>query len=101
MRVCLPSLVVVGSQRGGLASLHRGLRQGAMHGRLRLHGGEREQHFFSMDNRFKLGLLHHARLFYPNASSVRSCGTAATTADSAHLPGRRATQCRQGAALPC
>ena len=77
---CLPSLVVVGSQRGGLASLHRGLRQGAMRGRVRLHGGEREQHFFSMDNRFKLGLLHHARQFYPNASSVRSCGGTATAA---------------------
>ena len=63
-----------------------------MHGRLRLHGGEREQHFFSMDNRFKLGLLHHARLFYPNASSVRSCGTAATAATATTV----ATAVREG-----
>ena len=53
---CLASLVVVGSQRSGLASLHGALKRG-WDRRVRVHAGEREQHFFSMDNRFRLGPL--------------------------------------------
>jgi len=69
---CLASLVVVGSQRSGLASLHGALKRG-WDRRVRVHAGEREQHFFSMDNRFRQGLLHHQRLFHPNTTALRSC----------------------------
>ena len=78
---CFASLVVVGSQRSGLASLHGALKRG-WDRRVRVHAGEREQHFFSIDNHFRLGLLHHQRLFHPNATALRSCteprGSAAT-----------------------
>ena len=50
---CLPSLLVVGSQRSGLGSLHSILRRG-WHRSLRvIEHGDRDLHFFSMDNRFR------------------------------------------------
>ena len=52
---CLPSLLVVGSQRSALASVHWLLRRG-WPSAVRLNSGEREVHFFSMDNRYKQGV---------------------------------------------
>jgi hypothetical protein len=42
---CLPSLLVVGSQRSALASVHYVLRRG-WHSGIRVNDGEREIHFF-------------------------------------------------------
>ena len=36
-------------------------------------GGERDVHFFSMDNRFKLGLHSHERRFLSNFSQLGGC----------------------------
>ena len=69
---CLPSLLVVGSQRSGLASVHYALRRG-WHSGLRVNGGERELHFFSMDNRYKLGLLNYEQRFHPDSSARSGC----------------------------
>lgn len=67
----LPSLLVVGSQRSALGSLHWALRRG-WHPRIRVNeAGERDVHFFSMDNRFRLGLGSHGRRW---ANATRAGG---------------------------
>ena len=71
---CLPGLLIVGAQRSGLGSLHYTLRKG-WHSRIRVNeGGDRDAHFFSMDNRFKLGLLSHERRFSKNSTARFGCG---------------------------
>ena len=70
---CLPSVLVVGSQRSSLGSIHRVLRRG-WYRQIRVNeGGERDVHFFSMDNRFKLGLHSHERRFLSNFSQLGGC----------------------------
>ena len=69
---CLPRLLIVGSQRSGLASLHTWLKRG-WHSQLKVASGERDLHFFSMDNRFKEGLLQYQRRFYPGSTRLREC----------------------------
>ena len=69
---CLPSLLVVGSQRSSLGSLHWALRRG-WHRQLRVGQGERELHFFSMDNRYREGLLSYERRFHPNSTRRDGC----------------------------
>ena len=60
---CLPSLLIVGAQRSSLGSVHWALRRG-WHSQIRVNeGGDRDIHFFSMDNRYRLGLASHARRF--------------------------------------
>lgn len=72
---CLPRLIVVGSQRAGLASLHWLLRHG-WHRDFSVVAGERESHFFSMDNRHREGTLAYQRRFFPNSTQVqRVCST--------------------------
>ncbi len=73
---CLPSLLVVGSQRSYLGSLHWLLRRG-WHRAINLNAGDREVHFFSMDNRYRGGLLAYERRFHPNSSVRGGCARAA------------------------
>ena len=68
---CLPSLIIVGAQRSSLGSLHWALRRG-WHPRIRVNEGrDRDIHFFSMDNRYRLGLSSHERRFL-SSSLVRN-----------------------------
>ena len=41
-----------------------------------LNSGERELHFFSMDNRFKQGLLSYERRWHPAATQRGDCDAA-------------------------
>ena len=72
---CLPSLIIAGSQRSSLASLFWVLRHG-WHKQLAVNNGEREIHFFSMDNRYRNGLLYYESRFYPNVTAMDSCAHA-------------------------
>ena len=66
---------MVGSQRGGLASVHTLLKRG-WHAGLRVAAGERDLHFFSMDNRYKEGLLRYQQRFHPESRQLRECAAA-------------------------
>ena len=76
---CLPSLIVIGSQRASLGSVHWALRHG-WHRGIHVNGGERELHFFSMDNRYRQGVLAYERRFYPNSTRRSGCAVAADDA---------------------
>ena len=84
---CLPGMVVVGSQRSSLGSLHWAIRRG-WHARMRTNVGERELHFFSMDNRYRQGLLSYERRFHPNSTRLGGCDTpsGSGTVPSDHTP---------------
>jgi len=72
---CLPKVLVLGSQRSGLASLHTLMKRG-WYSQLKVAAGERDLHFFSMDNRYKEGLLQYQKRFHPNSTRLRECGGA-------------------------
>ena len=74
---CLPSLLIVGAQRSALASVHYAIRQG-WHRSLRVNAGERELHFFSMDNRFRNGLLSYEQRFHRDSKTRGGCPTRAS-----------------------
>ena len=76
---CLPALHIVGAQRAGLGSLHWTLRRG-WHKGLATNAGDRELHFFSMDNRYRQGLLWYQQRFYPTSDALRRCDAAADAA---------------------
>ena len=71
---CLPGLIVVGSHRSYLGSVHWALRQG-WHRGVAVNHGERELHFFSMDNRYREGLLTYQRRFHHNSTRLGSCAS--------------------------
>ncbi|KAL1499320.1 hypothetical protein AB1Y20_011528 [Prymnesium parvum] len=51
---CMPSLLVVGTQKGGTSSLHYIFKAG-WHARLRVNEGEKEVHYFSLDDVYAKG----------------------------------------------
>ena len=70
---CLPSLLVVGSSRAALGTLHWVLRNG-WHPRIAVNtGGDRDLHFYSMDNRWKDGLWQYEQRFHRESKRRFGC----------------------------
>ena len=51
---CLPSFLVIGTQKGGTSTLHYVLTHG-WHPAIAINGGEKEIHYFSLDDNFARG----------------------------------------------
>ncbi|KAL3913877.1 MAG: hypothetical protein SGPRY_007825, partial [Prymnesium sp.] len=67
-----PGRLVVGSQRSGLGALHILLKR-AFAAKIAVATGERDLHFFSMENRYKEGLLRYQQRFFQNSTQLRHC----------------------------
>ena len=63
MTRCLPSFLVIGTQKGGTSSFACLLKEGCVqantswHDRILISSGEKEIHYFSWDDRFRMGPL--------------------------------------------
>ena len=68
MTRCLPSFLVIGTQKGGTSSFHFLLKSG-WHDAVRVNSGEKEIHYFSWDDIFRKGPLVYQRARSPPISA--------------------------------
>ena len=72
MTRCLPSFLVIGTQKGGTSSLHFLLKEG-WHDDVKVNGGEKEIHYFSWDDVFQKGPLAYQQRFNGSGDRLGDC----------------------------
>ena len=72
---CLPSFLVVGTQKGGTSSLHYILKSG-WHTGVHLNSGEKEIHFFSFDDNYAQGATIYQQRWDGPTGRLGECATA-------------------------
>lgn len=76
---CMPSFLVVGTQKGGTSSLHYMLKAG-WHSSLRVNEGEKEIHYFSFDDNYAKGATVYQQRWDGPKAKLGSCPKAAMAA---------------------
>mmetsp|Transcript_25146 Transcript_25146/g.81887 ORF Transcript_25146/g.81887 Transcript_25146/m.81887 type:complete len:839 (+) Transcript_25146:3-2519(+) len=72
MTRCLPSFLVIGTQKGGTSSFHFLLKSG-WHDAVRVNSGEKEIHYFSWDDQFRQGPLTYQQRFDGSGDRLGEC----------------------------
>ena len=75
---CMPSFLVVGTQKGGTSSLHYLLKNG-WHDGIQVNNGEKEIHYFSWDDNFRKGPLVYQQRFDGSGDRLGVCADEAKT----------------------
>lgn len=69
---CMPSFLVVGTQKGGTSSLHYMLKSG-WHSSIAINEGEKEIHYFSFDDNFAKGATVYQQRWDGPAAVLGTC----------------------------
>eukprot|EP00965_Chrysotila_dentata_P064815 2148622-Pleurochrysis_carterae.AAC.1 len=69
---CLPSLLVIGTQKGGTSTLHYVLSQGWQPA-VQLNGGDKEVHYFSFDDNYARGASVYQQRWDGEAAVLGEC----------------------------
>ena len=72
MTRCLPSFLVIGTQKGGTSSLHWLIKSG-WHEGLQVNSGEKEIHYFSWPDVFRKGPLEYQKRFDGSGEQLGEC----------------------------
>jgi len=72
MTRCLPSFLVIGTQKGGTSSFHWLLKEG-WSSRIQVNNGEKEIHYFSWDENFRKGPLVYQQRFDGSGDRLGEC----------------------------
>jgi hypothetical protein len=73
---CMPSFLVVGTQKGGTSSLHYMLKSG-WHAGVSINEGEKEIHYFSFDDNYAKGPTMYQRRWDGPGAALGACSGAA------------------------